>query len=69
LAILQAAFLGAPIAVAQDSTIKLGVLTDFSGNFSGPTGTGSLLAAQMAVEDFGGKAAGKTIEVLSPSIM
>ena len=46
-------------------TFKIGVLTDFSGNFSAPTGQGSLLAARMAVEDFGKPIGGKKIEVVS----
>ena len=38
-------------AVAQDKTIKIGVLTDNSGLYSDLGGAGSTLAAQMAVED------------------
>jgi branched-chain amino acid transport system substrate-binding protein len=44
--------------------IKIGVLTDMSGNFASVSGAGSVLAAQMAVEDFGGKVLGRPIEIL-----
>ena len=65
--------LGAALALAaiapgaaqvSDDVVKLGVLTDMSSLYSDATGSGSLLAAQMAVADFGGKAAGKPIEVI-----
>jgi branched-chain amino acid transport system substrate-binding protein len=44
--------------------VKIGVLTDMSGPASTPTGQGSVTAAQMAVEDFGGTVLGKKIEVI-----
>jgi len=37
------------------SFVKLGVLTDMSSLYSDAIGTGSLIAAQMAAEDYGGK--------------
>jgi branched-chain amino acid transport system substrate-binding protein len=52
-------------AQISDGVVKLGVLTDLSGPASDATGQGSVLAAQMAVEDFGGKVADKPIEVVS----
>jgi branched-chain amino acid transport system substrate-binding protein len=45
--------------------LRIGVLNDMSGVYSDDQGPGSLLAAQMAVEDLGGKAAGRRVEVLS----
>lgn len=51
-------------AHAQDS-IRIGVLNDQSGPFSSFQGIGSVIAAQLAVEDYGGKAAGKKVEVVS----
>jgi branched-chain amino acid transport system substrate-binding protein len=59
--------LGAGVAQAQisDGVVKIGVLTDLSGPASTPTGQGSVAAAQMAVEDFGGSVLGKPIEVIS----
>jgi len=53
------------IAQVSNDTVKIGVLTDMTGNLSALSGKGSLVAAQMAVEDFGGKVLGKPIEVLS----
>src|SRR5262249_25158024 len=35
--------------------LRIGVLTDMSGPYADPTGKGSVEAARMAVEDFGGK--------------
>jgi branched-chain amino acid transport system substrate-binding protein len=51
-------------ASAQE-TIRIGVLNDQSGAFASFQGVGSAIAAQMAVEDYGGKAVGKTVEVIS----
>ena len=63
---LTAAFLAAPAAFAQvsDDIVKIGVLTDMNGPASTPTGKGSVTAAQMAVDDFGGKVLGKPISVI-----
>jgi branched-chain amino acid transport system substrate-binding protein len=52
-------------AAADEQTIRIGVLNDQSGSFADYQGPGSVLAAQMAVEDHGGKAAGRKVEVLS----
>ncbi len=54
------------IAGAQisDDVVKIGVLTDMNGPASTPTGQGSVTAAQMAVEDFGGTVLGKPISVI-----
>ncbi len=52
-------------AKISGDVVKIGVLTDLSGLYSDIGGQGSVLAAQMAVEDFGGTVAGKKVEVLS----
>ncbi|MBK8176883.1 MAG: ABC transporter substrate-binding protein [Rhodospirillales bacterium] len=44
--------------------VKLGVLNDQSGVYADLAGPGSVVAAKMAVEDFGGKVLGKPIEVI-----
>ena len=69
---ISALFLGAALALAatggalaQDKTIKIGVLTDGSGLYSDLGGAGSTLAAQMAVEDSGLAAKGWKIDVIS----
>jgi branched-chain amino acid transport system substrate-binding protein len=55
---------GAAQAQISDGIVKIGVLTDMSGLYSAPTGPGSVLGAQLAVADFGGKVAGKKIEIV-----
>jgi branched-chain amino acid transport system substrate-binding protein len=65
-----AAFLlaaNATMALAQvsDNVVKIGVLTDLSGPASTPTGPGSVAAAQMAIDDFGGNVLGKPIQLIS----
>ncbi len=49
----------------SDGVVKIGVLTDMTGYYSDLAGPGSVLAARMAIEDFGGKVLGKTIELVS----
>jgi branched-chain amino acid transport system substrate-binding protein len=56
---------GAAAAQMSDNVVKIGVLTDLSGPASDATGQGSLVAAQMAVADFGGKVRGVPIELIS----
>jgi hypothetical protein len=45
--------------------VRIGVLNDQTGVFATYQGLGSVVAAQMAVEDYGGKAAGKVVEVVA----
>jgi branched-chain amino acid transport system substrate-binding protein len=56
---------GAAIAQAPGDAIRIGVLNDMSGVYADDQGPGSLLAAQLAVEYYGGKVAGRRVEVLS----
>jgi branched-chain amino acid transport system substrate-binding protein len=49
----------------SNDTVKIGVLTDMSSLYADNAGPGSVAAAQMAVDDFGGTVLGKKIEVLS----
>jgi branched-chain amino acid transport system substrate-binding protein len=63
-AALCAALLSAGAAQAQTKTIKIGVLTDESGLYADLGGVGSLLGAQMAVEDSGLLQKGWKIEVI-----
>jgi branched-chain amino acid transport system substrate-binding protein len=46
-------------------TVKLGVLTDMGGPYANLSGAGSVLAAEMAVEDFNGAAKGIDASVIS----
>src|SRR5712671_536120 len=61
-----AAVLSSPSALAQisDDVVKIGVLTDMNGPAATPTGQGSVTAAQMAIDDFGGKVLGKPISII-----
>jgi branched-chain amino acid transport system substrate-binding protein len=52
-------------AFADDKTVKIGVLTDLSSLYADLGGPGSVLAAQMAVEDSGLTKKGWTIDVIS----
>src|SRR5690348_2688880 len=52
-------------ARADEKPIRIGVLNDMSGVYSDYQGVGSVVAAQMAVEDFGGKVGSRPIEVVS----
>ena len=52
-------------AFAQDKNVKIGVLSDMSGLYSDLGGPGSVLAAQMAIEDSGLTAKGWKIDVVS----
>ena len=63
---LAAVLLSPQLALAQisDDVVKIGVLTDMNGPASTPTGQGSVTAAQMAVDDFGGSVLGKPISVV-----
>ena len=60
-AVLLAAL--APSAQAQNS-LKLGYILDMSGPYADITGSGSVEAARMAAEDFGGKVLGRPIEIV-----
>ena len=48
-----------------DNVVRVGVLTDLSGLYSDIGGQGSVIAANMAAEDFGGTVVGKKIDVVS----
>lgn len=52
-------------AEISGNVVKIGVLTDQSSLYTDLSGHGSVVAAQMAVEDFGGKVKGTAIEIVS----
>ncbi len=60
------AAIGCSPAQAQysDGVIKIGVMNDMSGTYADLTGPGSVVAAQMAVEDFGAAAKGLKVEIV-----
>ena len=62
---LSSAFAAMMIASpALAEPVRLGVLTDMSGMNFDLAGEGSVVAAKMAVEDFGGKLNGESIEII-----
>lgn len=50
---------------ASNDSVKVGVLSDMSGVYKAIEGPGAVVAAKMAVEDFGGSVLGQEIEVVS----
>ena len=64
-AALCAGFIGAARAQrVSDDVVKIGVLTDMSSLYADNAGPGSVAAAQMAIDDFGGRVLGKKIELV-----
>ena len=49
----------------SDGYVKIGVLSDMSGVYKAVEGPGAVVAAQMAIDDFGGKVLGKPIKLVS----
>jgi branched-chain amino acid transport system substrate-binding protein len=68
LAMSLAAFIVASSAAQAEianGKVKIGVLTDLSGGYEQNSGNGSVEAAKMAAEDFGGKVNGAPIEIIA----
>lgn len=56
---------GGPAAWAQaGNPVKIGIMNDTSGPYVDLSGPGSIVAAKMAIEDFGGKVLGRPIQLL-----
>jgi branched-chain amino acid transport system substrate-binding protein len=66
-ALIAAALLAGPASAQQaaPNAVKIGIMTDMSGMYADFGGRGSVIAAQMAIADFGGKVLGKPIELVS----
>src|SRR5271170_6518587 len=64
-AVLALASAAVAPALADDKSVKIGVLTDLSSLYADDTGLGSVLATVMAVEDSGLTAKGWKIDVIS----
>jgi branched-chain amino acid transport system substrate-binding protein len=56
---------GTALAQVSDGVIKIGVMNDMSGLYSDIAGPGSVVAAKMAIEDFGAAKKGMKVEVVS----
>jgi branched-chain amino acid transport system substrate-binding protein len=59
-----AAMAGTAQAQISDGVIKIGVMNDQSGLYADLTGQGSVVAARMAVEDFGAAKKGMKVEII-----
>jgi branched-chain amino acid transport system substrate-binding protein len=57
--------LGGRAARAEAPPLRIGVLNDMSGVYADYQGIGSVIAAELAVADFGAPPAGRAVEVLS----
>lgn len=62
--VCAAALISAPAKAQGAQPFKIGAILDMSGPYADITGPGSATAMKMAVEDFGGKVLGRTIETL-----
>ncbi|WP_225869757.1 ABC transporter substrate-binding protein [Glaciimonas sp. PCH181] len=63
-ATLLAAITTSASAQISNDVVKIGILTDMSGLYSDLSGQGSIVAARMAIEDFGKTVLGKPIELV-----
>jgi len=61
---LAAALAGSALAEVPGNSVKIGVLSDFSGPFADQAGKGSFIAAQMAAEDFARESKGLKAEII-----
>ena len=50
---------------AQTGPVKIALITDMTGSYAGLSGPGAELATKMAIEDFGGKILGRSVEVVA----
>ena len=65
LAVAAALGTGTVQAQISDGVVKIGVLSDMSSLYADLAGSGSIVAAQMAVEDFGAEKKGLKVEIVS----
>jgi branched-chain amino acid transport system substrate-binding protein len=62
--VLLLAALLASVSRAEEA-VRIGVLSDMGGAYADAAGAGSVIAARLAVEDFGGAVLGRPVEILS----
>ncbi|MDR3464424.1 MAG: ABC transporter substrate-binding protein [Xanthobacteraceae bacterium] len=58
------ASLTASAADAEQGVLRVGIITDMSGQYADGNGRGSVVAAQMAAEEIGNEVAGRRIEII-----
>lgn len=63
--LLSVCMVGAAGAQIPGNVLRIGVLNDMNGPFAAQSGRGSVVAAQMAAEDFAPEAGGIKVEILS----
>lgn len=63
--LLSAALIFVAGPALAETAVKIGVLNDRSGIYADLSGEGSVIAAKMAVEDFGAAAKGITVDIVS----
>jgi branched-chain amino acid transport system substrate-binding protein len=63
--LMAGAGMGSAWAQATPDTVKIGILNDMTSLYADNGGQGSVVAAQMAVADFGGTVLGKKIEIIN----
>ena len=63
--IITSAILASSPVKAEEIDIKIGVLTDLTGAYTDFTGQGSVVAAEMAIEDFRAAEKGLRVEIIS----
>src|SRR5262245_23908996 len=63
--IVLALSMGTARADISDGVVKIGILNDQSGTYADLAGPGSVVAARMAVEDFGAAKKGLKVEIVS----
>ena len=63
--LMAGAEVGSAWAQATPDTVKIGILNDMTSLYADNGGQGSVVAAQMAVADFGGTVLGKKIEIIN----
>lgn len=68
-AVSVAALPQAARAQISDKVVRIGVLGDMGGQFTDIGGRGSVVAAQLAADDFGGQVAGVPIEIISGDLL
>jgi branched-chain amino acid transport system substrate-binding protein len=56
------------MAQLSDDVVKIGVATDMGSLYADINGPGAVIAAQMAIDDFGGSVLGKKIELISGDV-
>jgi branched-chain amino acid transport system substrate-binding protein len=65
LAFLASAAVSPAFAQVSDNVVRIAIINDMNGIYADAGGKGSIVAAQLAAEDYGGKVLGVPIEIVS----